>query len=310
MTEKRCTKCGEVKSIDEFSKCKNRKDGYRAECKSCVSSYNKKYREDNSERLAVQKREYAKANRDRINEYKKQWVQENKEHRREYMRQWRQENRKQNNYDYVTEKECSKCGEIKLISEFNKHVNARDGHTEQCRSCISEQSRKKYEENPEQAKERARRYREENPEKVKEQKRKERENNLDRYQEYLRQYYQENQETIKERSRKHYEENTERHQECARQWRKENIGKKRSYEAKRRALEKSTSTTDPWELQQIALFYKDCPKGRHVDHILPLALGGCHELSNLQHLKNRLNESKGAKHPDEWDDPRPISCRA
>lgn len=227
-----------------------------------------------------------------------------------YRQQWLEENRKCRNNTSITEKECSKCGEIKLINEFNKHVNAKDGHTEQCRSCISEQRRKKYKENPEQVRERNRKYKEENPEKVKETKRKERENNLERYQEYLRQYYQKNQEKLKERSRKHYEENIERHQECSRQWRKENIGKKRSYEAKRRSLEKSTATTDPWELQQITSFYANCPEGYHVDHIIPLAKGGHHKLSNLQHLEAKLNCGKGDKHPDDWDDPRPISCKA
>ena len=40
----------------------------------------------------------------------------------------------------------------------------------------------------------------------------------------------------------------------------------------------------------------------HLDHIMPLALGGKHEDSNLQLLCARCNLSKGAKHPDSlWE---------
>jgi 5-methylcytosine-specific restriction endonuclease McrA len=58
----------------------------------------------------------------------------------------------------------------------------------------------------------------------------------------------------------------------------------------------------------IQQFYNDCPKGYQVDHIIPLALGGRHELANLQWLEESLNKAKGAKQPGEWEDPRPISC--
>jgi len=42
-------------------------------------------------------------------------------------------------------------------------------------------------------------------------------------------------------------------------------------------------------------------KSFHLDHIMPLALGGMHEDANLQLLCSGCNLSKGAKHPDEWD---------
>ena len=38
----------------------------------------------------------------------------------------------------------------------------------------------------------------------------------------------------------------------------------------------------------------------HLDHIMPLALGGLHDSANLQILCARCNISKGAKHPDDW----------
>jgi 5-methylcytosine-specific restriction endonuclease McrA len=38
----------------------------------------------------------------------------------------------------------------------------------------------------------------------------------------------------------------------------------------------------------------------HLDHIMPLALGGAHDDANLQLLTPTCNRSKGALHPDEY----------
>jgi 5-methylcytosine-specific restriction endonuclease McrA len=44
----------------------------------------------------------------------------------------------------------------------------------------------------------------------------------------------------------------------------------------------------------------DLSEGYHVDHIMPLALGGSNWPDNLQCLCPTCNMSKGAKHPDDW----------
>lgn len=45
----------------------------------------------------------------------------------------------------------------------------------------------------------------------------------------------------------------------------------------------------------IGKFYKNCPKGYEVDHIIPISKGGLHKLSNLQYLTFKENRSKKDK---------------
>jgi hypothetical protein len=62
---KQCTKCLIEKEVSEFGKHSITKDGLRHQCKAC----NKKYFQDNSERI----KQYQKENAARILEYHKQW---------------------------------------------------------------------------------------------------------------------------------------------------------------------------------------------------------------------------------------------
>lgn len=45
----------------------------------------------------------------------------------------------------------------------------------------------------------------------------------------------------------------------------------------------------------IGTFYRNCPEGYEVDHIIPLARGGKHKLENLQYLTHTENMQKGIK---------------
>lgn len=63
---KRCSKCGEVKALDEFCKDKNRKDGYFVYCRQCVSDKRKKYTQEHADELRVKRAAYRQANLERI----------------------------------------------------------------------------------------------------------------------------------------------------------------------------------------------------------------------------------------------------
>lgn len=70
--------------------------------------------------------------------------------------------------------------------------------------------------------------------------------------------------------------------------------------AKRRAA--TLNRTPKWsDISSIEEFYKNCPEGYHVDHIIPLQgknVSGLHVLKNLQYLPARDNLSKGNKFED------------
>lgn len=84
METKKCTKCGEIKSFDEFYKSSRNKDGCRAECKVCEKKRNsvkehqyketrKKYR--SGETYKNIKRDYYKKNKTKILTENAQWRQ-------------------------------------------------------------------------------------------------------------------------------------------------------------------------------------------------------------------------------------------
>jgi hypothetical protein len=85
-TEKKCSKCGEIKPLTEFSKNRRNKDGLSSKCKECADAYNKIYRTihaeeakirtrlwytDNKEKAVADAREYRKKNAPIISERNK-----------------------------------------------------------------------------------------------------------------------------------------------------------------------------------------------------------------------------------------------
>lgn len=113
-------------------------------------------------------------------------------------------------------------------------------------------------------------------------------------------YYRANKERIKARSVKWANENREKVREIASRWASNNRQIKNFDESMRRAAK--SMGTPKWlsveQREQIKKIYKNCPKGYHVDHIIPLRgkeCKGLHVAWNLQYLPASENRSKGNK---------------
>lgn len=76
---KRCTKCGEVKSLDEFNRQRGGALGRRSRCRVCQREYYRTWRETNLDRRRAYDREYNAANRDRRREYAREYYAANRD---------------------------------------------------------------------------------------------------------------------------------------------------------------------------------------------------------------------------------------
>ena len=83
-------------------------------------------------------------------------------------------------------KQCSKCGETKLVSEYSKDKPKPDGLHSRCKYCIKQ-------------------YRAENKEKIKEKQKQYRAKNREKRNEYQKQYYVKHTEERKEYGRQHHQ---------------------------------------------------------------------------------------------------------
>lgn len=91
--DKKCTKCDQVKPLNEFHNSSRSKDGKKPSCKECTKKYNisPKVREMSRERNA----RYRERHRDEIKQRNALWLEENKEHVKEYNRKYYEENKEQ-----------------------------------------------------------------------------------------------------------------------------------------------------------------------------------------------------------------------
>lgn len=100
-----CKNCKEKKSIEEFVKSKNTKDGRLNKCKLChnllvkkqyydnheyTKQKNKEYREKNKEKLNLCNRRYKEKNREKLRLAEKEWRKNNPELSRERSRRYRE----------------------------------------------------------------------------------------------------------------------------------------------------------------------------------------------------------------------------
>lgn len=181
-------------------------------------------------------------------------------------------------------KTCTKCGEVKAITEFSKHAQNRDKLHTRCKACASVANVA---------------WRAANREKIKAYKAAHRADNREQIKAYKAawiaanpDYRADNREKINAYHAAWSEANPEAHRiHC------------HNYRARKIENGGQLSTDVAERLYKLQRGKCACGCGQplgdnyHRDHIMPLALGGANEDWNIQLLRQRCNNQKHAKHP-------------
>lgn len=175
----------------------------------------------------------------------------------------------------IQHKQCTKCGEIKPLEAYGNDRKGLFGKFAKCKSCVKNISKSN--------KSKKAKYDFEY-----------RRKNIEKYKEY------EKMRSIRDRNKRNKlrkkwaSKNLSRRREISLNWAKRNKDYMR-YSSMLRYTMKMKATPKWVDLGEIKKIYKNCPKGYHVDHIIPLKnpiVCGLHVPWNLQYLSARENLRK------------------
>ncbi len=167
-------------------------------------------------------------------------------------------------------KHCKRCDTSKPVSEFHKNPRLKSGVNTYCKMCVAISAALYREARSTQEREKA----------------------LVR----LRDYRKANKARLSEHNKAYRDKNKEWLAELAAQYRRDNRGKVNNWNIVR--FRKIKQRTFPEQKNAIEEFYHNCPRGYHVDHVIPLThrlVSGLHVLANLQYLPASDNVKKHNK---------------
>lgn len=185
-------------------------------------------------------------------------------------------------------KKCSKCGRWLVAStiNFSKRKDGKYGLHSWCKECRSDCDKK---------------WREENKEKKKA---------------YDKKYYEEHKEYYAKQKKNYYEENKEEILKQHKKYNKTPQGQVVMFNGSNRRRQREEQqgngiTTEQW-LEMMKFFDWKCAYSgeyiggeknqniRSIDHLVPIAKDGAHEVWNLVPMDRSLNSSKNNKDLEEW----------
>jgi hypothetical protein len=243
----------------------------------------------------------------------------------------------------VDAKECTKCREVKPLTEYQYRKNGLGRKQSNCKKCRSDHAKKwrsdnlerikkvgrkyyannrqeilehhqeRYRKNKEQIREQNKRWRRENPEKAKEVADNWRKANMDKARAYARKTSVKYRKKILRRAAEYRRENREKINARQRELRKEKFAKYNGYKHKRRSREReliSTLNTEQWEQCQQHFNHKCayCEKKQKLtqDHFVPVSKGGEYTRVNIVPCCRPCNASKGNRNFFEWYPQQPF----
>lgn len=203
---------------------------------------------------------------------------------------------------------CSKCKIEKELTDFYQCKKVKDGYKSCCKLCIKIENLN----NKEKISEKNKIYYLNNKNKIINKVNDYYKNNKESILNKNKKYYIKNKEKIDYKNKIYYEKNKEKTLNYLKLWKIENKNLHNLYsknaKAKRRSLEKNNGKLSKgivqklYQLQQGLCICCNEPLGDnyHLDHIMPLALGGTNTDNNVQLLKYKCNLNKHKKHPIDY----------
>lgn len=255
-----------------------------------------------------------------------------KEARKKWLERKREEG---GHHECLTHRRCSRCEEVKPVSEFGWRDKQAGILRSACNACTTDRMARYYERNGEAVRRRVAEYREANRDEINRRKmaryyarhkairarRAERlrvlKQDPELYAKHLasqRAYYRANRGRISAQNALYRRRNRERYRAYHKRHYRENRGRYAVYSLNRLARKKGAGGSYSWR-DVVRIWHhqrgecarcgngfgkKPEDRGFHVDHITPLSRGGSNWPRNLQLLCEGCNCSKGAKTPAEY----------
>jgi len=137
VNQKRCSKCGEVKPVDDFWKNATKKDGRQMYCKNCLRVRNQVWRGDHPERTRENANKRYADNPEPRRKQLYEWRKENPKKVLAASRKWRKANpevmRGHDRKRYVVNPQRTRSAVVKLVN--NNYTNLRAMFGPACVEC-------------------------------------------------------------------------------------------------------------------------------------------------------------------------------
>jgi len=182
---------------------------------------------------------------------------------------------------------CACCKEEKSYGKFGLSKSRPDGYNVYCKNCCKIKREKFKDYHKKYIKE----YYAENKNELAKSNRARYYKNIDRNRKVQKEYYNNNKNKIAEINKEWADNNREKSNKIKADWKKRNPGETH-YHCVLRRMRLKNQVPENVDLEAIKLFYKNCPKGMEVDHIIPVSKGGLHCVENFQYLTPTENRRK------------------
>tara|TARA_S200002703_G_scaffold39288_1_gene34432 strand:+ start:590 stop:1285 length:696 start_codon:yes stop_codon:yes gene_type:complete len=217
-------------------------------------------------------------------------------------------------------KTCTKCGIDKPLNDYHNRKDSKDGKKGQCKECSRNASRAWIKENKERHRKNALTWTKANPERKRINDHKYRQKNREQLRDTSNAWHQANKERSLASNRAWHEANRERTRVNNRAWREANRERSRANarawykENKERSLanvrarraRKAHAVPQRWKRSPCPdhLCYwcgtTLTPETTHIDHIMPISLGGQDTPNNTANTCAKCNLTKHNTHPLVW----------